>query len=157
MAGCCAFTFCLVSTQGLLSHEETDGALLRELEREIRRDGVLREPVVVDGGSLVILDGHHRVSVLRNMGCALVPAYLVDYSDPGISVGPWRPDATVTKEEVILAGRTGRRYPPKTSRHEFPGLPGARPVALGVLAKLSDETWVAAKGLPAPVGRLALI
>lgn len=157
MAGCCEFTFCFVAAQGLLSHELVDGAALRELEAEIRRDGVLREPVIVDGGSRVILDGHHRVSVLRNMGCRLVPAYLVDYSDPGISVGPWRPDARMTKEDVIMAGRTGRPYPPKTSRHEFPGLPASRPVALGVLAALSDDLWVAAEGLPAAVGRLALI
>lgn len=153
-----AFTFCLIWARGLLSHEEVDGTTLRALDAEIRRDGVLREPVIVDGRSLVILDGHHRVSVLRGLGCRLVPAYLVDYEDPEITVGAWRPEMMpVTKEDVIRAGRLQRPYPPKTSRHVFAPPPQARPVSLGVLAALSDDERIGAADLPSAVARLALI
>jgi len=39
---------------------------------------------------MVILDGHHRVSALRLLGCALTPVYLVDYEHPSIKVTRWR-------------------------------------------------------------------
>lgn len=127
------FTFCLIQAEGLLEHEEVDRARLRALQSEIERDGELREPVIVDGGSLVILDGHHRVCALRSLGCQLVPAYLVDYRDPRIAVTPRRPDLIVTKEDVVRAGRLRQPYPPKTSRHEFDFPPAARPVPLSAL------------------------
>jgi L-serine kinase (ADP) len=130
MAG---FMFCLLKLEGLLEHEEIDTAALRALTAEIVRDGMLREPVIVDGGSLVILDGHHRVSALRSLGCDLVPAYLVDYLDPRIVVHPRRPDLRVTKNDVVKAGRMHRPFPPKTSRHEFATQPEARPVSLEAL------------------------
>jgi len=127
------FTFRLVRLDALRKHEEVDAAALRSLTAEIRRDGELRCPVIVDGGSLVILDGHHRVSALRDLGCHVVPAYLVDYRDPRISVRPWRPDLPVTKDDVVRAGYLERPFPPKTSRHEFSTPPQARPVPLAEL------------------------
>ncbi|MGE5486001.1 MAG: ParB N-terminal domain-containing protein [Ignavibacteriales bacterium] len=127
------YRFALVEARTLMPHEEVDEGHLRELTEEIRRDGVLRQPVVVDARSGVILDGHHRVRALKGLGCTLIPAYLVDYSDAGIVVWPRRAEIPVSKESVVRTGLSGRPYPPKTSRHEWPCAPVACPVSLSSL------------------------
>jgi len=110
-----AFGFLELST--LLRHEQTLPEHLGALTSEIRQDGELRCPIVVDRHSLVILDGHHRAQALLALGCSLAPVYLVDYTDPSITVLPRRPDIAVTKETVVRTGLSGIPYPPKTSRH----------------------------------------
>jgi hypothetical protein len=52
--------------------------------------------------------------------------------DPAITVEPRRPDIPVSKESVVSTGLSGRPYPPKTSRHVLPELPG-RPTPLETL------------------------
>jgi len=113
---------------------------LQELLETIWRDGVLRQPVIVDRASMVILDGHHRVSAMRRLGCPLIPAYLVDYSDPSIVVHARRADIPVDKERVVRTGLGGIPYPPLTSKHEWPSVPDCCPVALADLRNLMDLT-----------------
>lgn len=79
----------LVELEGLNLHEEVDPGVLRRLLREIEEDGALWCPVIVDRESMVVLDGTHRVNVLRTLGCKYVCAYFVDYSDPEIGVERW--------------------------------------------------------------------
>ncbi len=134
------YAFALIDAAALLSHEQVEDAHLSELVEQIGRDGVLFRPVVVDRHSLVILDGHHRVLALRRLGCALVPAYLVDYFDSGIAVMPRRPEIPVSKDSVIATGLRGRLYPPKTSRHEWEYPLEERPVPLAVLTG-SRRPW----------------
>jgi hypothetical protein len=125
--------FGLLELASLSRHEEVVPEHLAALTAEIERDGELREPVIVDRRTLVILDGHHRVEAMRALGCALVPAYLVDYDDASIAVLPWRAGIVVTKETVVRTGLSGNPYPPKTSRHVLPGGLPPRPTPLGRL------------------------
>ena len=92
---------------------------MHRLVEEIRRDGFLRRPVLVEAKQLVILDGHHRVEALRILGCTRVPVYLVDYDDPGIRLTTWQGAVvqTVTKADVLDRGVRGDPFPPKTTRH----------------------------------------
>ncbi len=73
----------------LYLHEEVVPELLDELVRVIDSDGYLKHPVIVDGGSHVVLDGMHRVAALEELGCVRVPVCFVDYESPAISVGCW--------------------------------------------------------------------
>ena len=73
----------------LYLHEEIVPELLDELVRAIDSDGYLKHPVIVDGGSHVVLDGMHRVAALKELGCVRVPVCFVDYESPAISVGCW--------------------------------------------------------------------
>jgi len=130
------FPFALVETEALWPHEQVDQEHFRRLLEDIRGDGVLFRPVLVDRRSLVILDGHHRVSALRRMGCRLTPAYLVDYADGSIEVFPRRRDIPVTKEDVIRMGLLGTLYPPQTSRHVLSVVLAPRPVRLADLGRL---------------------
>lgn len=79
----------LVESDRLLLHEETIPSSLSMLKDRIKRDGVLKTPVIVDRDSLVILDGMHRVKALRELGCRYTCACLVDYADPEIKLDRW--------------------------------------------------------------------
>jgi hypothetical protein len=77
------------SSNSLLLHEETIADRVAELKREFLHDEVMRDPVVVDTDSSVVLDGMHRVVALRELDCACIPVCAVDYLNPSIKVGTW--------------------------------------------------------------------
>jgi uncharacterized protein (DUF1015 family) len=79
----------LIETDQLLFHEETIPSNLINLVKEIKQDGLLKSPVIVDKNSLVILDGSHRTAALENIGCRFNCICLVDYTDPRITIGRW--------------------------------------------------------------------
>jgi hypothetical protein len=79
----------LSSTNNLLLHEETIADRVAELKSEFLHDEVVRDPVVVDTDSSVVLDGMHRVVALRELDCACIPVCAVDYWNPSIKVGTW--------------------------------------------------------------------
>jgi hypothetical protein len=111
--------FAVVELRRLRGHERIRPALLEELSEQIRRDGILKRPILVADRDFVILDGHHRAEALRKLGCARIPAYLVDYQSDAVSLGTW-PDAVVSvvsKEEVLRRGLQNDPFPPKTTRH----------------------------------------
>ena len=107
----------LVPIALLKPHEEIDEEHLHELEKRIVSDGVLRYPIIVDLKTLTILNGHHRVEILKQMGKKYVPAILVDYDSDCVKVYSWREGWNVTKELVREAALSGRKLPPRTSRH----------------------------------------
>src|SRR5688572_22393073 len=98
--------FDVLEIRRLHGHERTRPSLLAELTEQIRADGILKRPILVADGDLVILDGHHRVEALRALGCKRVSAYLVHYESDNVTLDTW-PDAVVkvvTKREVIRRG-----------------------------------------------------
>ncbi len=132
----------LIEITRLRAHELVERDRVEKLKEDLRKSGMLVRPILVDERNLIIIDGHHRVQALRELGCKLVPALLIDYESSDICVVPWRDCDRVTKEEVVKAGLTGRLLPPKTSKHvvfcegcerhvEF--LEGEHPIPLEVL------------------------
>ncbi len=107
----------------LKPHEEIKEkkfAAFARFASRLRRDRIRLQPIWIDRHSKVILDGHHRYSVFRELGCTRVPCFEVDYlADRSISVLPRRPDIPVTKQSVIETGLSGTPYPPKTTKHVF--------------------------------------
>jgi len=73
----------------LLLHEETIPDRVAELRDSIQHDGVVKDPIIVDTDSYVVLDGMHRVAALRELSCLRVPVCAVDYLNPSIKVGVW--------------------------------------------------------------------
>jgi hypothetical protein len=119
---------------GLLKqHEEINDGHLEELLAQIKSDGCIKDPIIVDKNTMVILDGHHRFNSMKSLGLRLCPVCLVDYkNDATITVGCWREGEKITKEEVIAAGLSGNFLKAKTSHHFIP----ERPTGLNV--PLSD-------------------
>lgn len=69
--------------------EEIIPELLDKLVSEMKSSGKVRDPVIVDSNTLVVLDGMHRVAALRKLGCRYLPVCLVDYQNPKVRVGCW--------------------------------------------------------------------
>jgi L-serine kinase (ADP) len=125
--------FALVPLAKLRAHEEIEDEKVDALVAEIRRSGVVADPIWVARGSDVILNGHHRVAALRRLGAERVPAWLLDYDDPSVDLGRWGPGPRITKDEVVRRARAGRLFPPKTTRHTVTPAPPARATALAEL------------------------
>lgn len=98
-------------------HEEVCREHVLKLYHEVVRDKVLIKPLLVEDRYYIVLDGHHRYTVLKMLKAKLVPVFLVDYDSPLIEVYSWRNDWNVTKEMVINAGLSKRKLPYKTSKH----------------------------------------
>jgi hypothetical protein len=107
----------LIDLAELKEHENIEPAHLEEIKSQILKDGILKQPIVVDERTKIILDGHFRFNALKQLGCTKIPVLLVDYSSPYILVKTWRRGESVTKSDVIRAGLTGRKLPPKTTKH----------------------------------------
>ena len=81
---------------------------------------MIAKPILADSRTYVILDGHHRWSVCKQLGIQKVPCCLIDYlHDDSIQVLPRRADIPVSKEAVIEMGLSGNVYPHKTTKHVY--------------------------------------
>lgn len=109
----------LIDTSKLVCHEKIDKARLDQLIGRLKKDGMLKKPVVVDRESLVILDGHHRYQAFCKLGIKKIPCFVVDYFDPKIKVNFRRKDVgnKLIKEIILLYIRLGKIFPYKTTRH----------------------------------------
>lgn len=109
----------LVDIDTLMNHERINRARLADVRRQIREQGVIRQPIVVDEMSQVILDGHHRVQALRELGARRVPVAYVRYDDETVRVYLRRKSLLVKliKRAVIDMARSNRLFPSKTTRH----------------------------------------
>ncbi|MCI4323712.1 MAG: ParB N-terminal domain-containing protein [Thermoplasmata archaeon] len=125
--------FQLVPIHALHIHEEIDPSTVREVTVSIRTEGVVREPILVAEGSLVVLNGHHRVAALRELGVARVPAWVVPYEDPRIRLERWSPGPELTKAEVVQRAQANDPFPPKTTRHRVDLELPTRPTPLAKL------------------------
>lgn len=101
----------------IYTHEETDPNIIDKLKKEIVSNGVLRKAITVDENTQVILNGTHRYEVLKLMGCKLIPVVYVNYNSPDIVVKCWRGNSQISKKEILEAGLSGRKLPPKSSKH----------------------------------------
>jgi len=88
----------IVDIEDAHMHEETIPEVVQELATDLLKDSVLRDPVIVDEKTIVVLDGMHRAAALRQIGCARMPVCLVDYENPSIKVGTWY--RTLSKEDT---------------------------------------------------------
>jgi len=107
----------LVEIDTLKPHEGVNATYLKELREEIKSDGILKFAIAVSQNGNIILDGHHRVAALKELGCAKIPVIFVDYNSSDIEVQAHRKRIRLTKEEIIKAGMGSKKLPPKTSRH----------------------------------------
>jgi len=107
----------IVEISRLKGHERTDEVRLRNLRDEIKSDGMLMRPIVVDEKTNVILDGHHRMEALGLLGCSRIPVCYVDYTSERIGVLCMNKDLEITKSKVIEAALKDEPFPPKSTWH----------------------------------------
>lgn len=112
----------LIRVDDLRPHEEIFGERIPALMRKIVDSGVWQVPVLVERSSGAIMDGHHRWTVARQLGLRWIPAVVLDYADPRLTLGSWT-NREFTPRDVIEAALSGRLLPQKSTRHKlFPPL-----------------------------------
>jgi ParB-like chromosome segregation protein Spo0J len=115
--------------------EEVDAAHVRLIAAEMRRDGVQRQPVLIERQSFAILDGHHRFHAARLLELSAIAAVVIDYEDPRLTLLSWT-DRRFTRHDVLAAARSGQLLPRKSTRHVLDPPTPCAPVALRDLARL---------------------
>lgn len=80
-------------------------------------ESVILPSIIVDSRHLVVIDGHHRLSLFRNSGMKIVPVVCVNYEHEDILVNPPGEGKDVLKETVISSAMRGQLLKPKSTRH----------------------------------------
>jgi hypothetical protein len=79
----------IVPLKDLIAHEQTIEKNVRDLKEVMLNIGRLVDPLIVDKGTKIVLDGTHRRRVLELLDCVNIPCQIVDYNDDGIKIGGW--------------------------------------------------------------------
>ena len=110
----------LMPVEVLRPHEQVIQKKVDQLERMTIRWDAYTKPLLVDGATGTILDGHHRFEIAKRLDLQCLPCVVVDYLyDDSITLLLWPSSDRegITKDDVIQAGLSGDLMPPKTSRH----------------------------------------
>jgi hypothetical protein len=94
-------------------HEQIIPEFLKKLEESIVSEKVVKDPVMVDEKTLVVLDGMHRVAALRELGYSYIPCCLIEYKLPTVQLGAWY---------RVIAGDKSISEIAKLTRSSFPNL-----------------------------------
>lgn len=84
--------FMFEQINNLKEHEQTDPLRLEEVKVILLKDKFQRDPIIVDEGTNVVIDGHHRLNALKILGYSKVAVHYVNYfNDERIIVKTWYP------------------------------------------------------------------
>lgn len=109
-----------IEIRKLNPHEQIIEENLKKVLTSLKVEKRLKEPIIVDEETKVILDGHHRAKAFILFGLEEIPCRLVDYQSDEITVEPHQ-GGEIKKEEVIEKGLSDELFPPKTSKHKISG------------------------------------
>lgn len=109
----------LLDIKNLKNHEMVSTKRLKQIKDNLLTKGFIKNPVVVEKENHIILDGHHRVAALKQLGANKVPAFLVNYQSNNIQVTLRRKEFFFKdiKKAVIDYCLKGKIFPSKTTRH----------------------------------------
>jgi len=107
----------LIDISLLKDHEEIDKNHFRGLLKTIKRDDCLKNPVVVEDKNFIILDGHHRVTVLRKLKAKKIPCQIVDYQSVKVYLRRKKFTTKDIKSEVVKRAISNNLFPYKTTKH----------------------------------------
>ena len=107
----------------LRRHERTRPEAITALVKALHK--TMRDPhatpptipaVLVCDQTYTIIDGHHRFEALKALGCAAVPAMLLNYKHPDIVLRS-PSDILVTKDDVVDTALSSEFMEPKQTAH----------------------------------------
>ena len=110
----------IVDVKWLKPHEEIKTKARDKLLDMTKRWGGFTKPVLVDSITGSLLDGHHRLSVAKELGLSKIPAICLDYlSSDEIILELWPNNSyeSITKSTVIEMCESNDLFPPKTTKH----------------------------------------
>jgi hypothetical protein len=83
------FTLGIRPVASLLPHEEIIPLHVEQLASEMTRDGIQRDPIIIDGDYAAILDGMHRLAAFKALRIDNAVCCSVGYSSRSVSLGRW--------------------------------------------------------------------
>lgn len=107
----------LVRISALKPHENISKRRYLIVSKQITEYQKIISPILVEKKHLIILDGHHRVCVLKHLGYKKIPAVLVDYNSRDVVVKGRRKRIKVNKSIVLKKVINGQCFPAKTTKH----------------------------------------
>ncbi|MBI4360437.1 ParB N-terminal domain-containing protein [Candidatus Micrarchaeota archaeon] len=110
----------IMETRRLWAHEETRPEHKEHLKKQIVESQTIT-PIVVDRETFVVLDGHHRLQIVQELGFGKIPVHWMDYGDASIEVKAYDTGTPLDKAHVIARAKQKRLYPPKSTRHTYQG------------------------------------
>ena len=90
----------LIDIDLLHPHEQIDPIRLQEIKKQLIKDGIQREPIIIEGNHLIVLDGHHRIRALKDLGYSKVVAYKINYNDNNLILKTWYPAIKGSKKDL---------------------------------------------------------
>ena len=97
------------------SHEEYIVEKYNELYNYFMSGNTMIPAIIICSKTFVIIDGHHRFSVMTRLKIDKIPCLLINYFDSTIVVNP--DNTKITKESVINAAISNNLLPPKSTKH----------------------------------------
>jgi len=85
----------------LKPHEEIDLKHLEKLKKRIIKDGYIKDPIIVDKNYNIIIDGHHRVEILKEISCLKAPVHYIDYLSNEVEIKTWYPAIKMPENEIL--------------------------------------------------------
>ena len=81
----------------LRPHEEVIPSHVKGIASEMMRDGVQKDPIIIDQDTLTVLDGMHRLAAFPSLGVENAVCCAVDYSSREVTLARWARAYAVTK------------------------------------------------------------
>ena len=86
---CCVPRVSAIPIERIRPHEEFDIKILNGVMTSLQSEGVVRDPVLIDSNSHMILDGTHRYWALIELGCRSIPVAVYSYMSDSVKIGCW--------------------------------------------------------------------
>ncbi len=82
----------LFPMQFLKEHEKINPSNFYKLRSELIRDGFQKDPIIIENKHNIILDGHHRVNILKSLGYSKIATHTINYlNNAEIRLRTWHP------------------------------------------------------------------
>lgn len=108
----------LVDVEKLKPIEDYDVNRISAVREAVVKGGFWTQPLVIERDSFLVLDGHHRLELAKNLGLKRLPVIRFDYSE--VDIWTLKEEIPIDKNKVIANAISGRIYPYKTVKHKFP-------------------------------------
>ena len=134
------FSLGIRAVSSLRPHEETIPSRVMELVTEMRKDGMQKDPIMIDRDTGTVLDGMHRLAAFKELGEENAVCCSVEYSSKAITLGRWARCYTVREGDSVAAAVTEAVDARRTSLAEAFSALQRRETLLAVLT--SDSAYL---------------
>ncbi len=83
------FVLGIKPVSALRPHEDIIPEHVRGLASEIEKEGIQKDPIIIDGDSLTVLDGMHRLAAFGALGIENAVCCSVEYSSKAVALRRW--------------------------------------------------------------------